>query len=198
MLPVLKYQSMATPVLAKWESVLLDEYYKIILSRFPEMDTLVNTHKKEIIKQLVGKEALACHASGEFHNCLDVPLEELLLINQKGVFIPNTVSIKLAEFHVAQECHAVSALGWCLNPKLKIYTGFSDRTHFHSWLLDEAENILWEPTPADRDVYFGHHVTDVELFVLTEVGNIERLYDAGKVTQENYAAFKEALARIIG
>jgi hypothetical protein len=62
-----------------------------------------------------------------------------------------------------QMCHRVAAKEFLIHndpDRYAIYTGLADKAYPHTWLYDKQENVIIEPTPIDREVYFGLEVSN--------------------------------------
>lgn len=162
------------------------------------MGSLSSEYKKQLLIALSERNELVHPDEELIEDWLRVDLNELIrLCNHGRAFDLNRVSVLNVNSPIENECHAVTALNWILNPKLKIYTGFSDRTHYHSWLYDPETQIIYEPTPYKREHYFGFHYTQSIDFVIDEMEAVYRFYKHGKVDEETFMTFKSRMNRVI-
>lgn len=162
------------------------------------MGNLSSEYKKQLLIALSERNELVHPDEELIEDWLRVDLNELIrLYNHGRAFDLNRVNVLNVNSPIENECHAVTALNWILNPELKIYTGFSDRTHYHSWLYDPETQIIYEPTPYKREHYFGFHYTQSIDFVIDEMEAVYRFYKHGKVDEETFMTFKSRMNRVI-
>ena len=162
------------------------------------MGHLSSEYKKQLLIALSERNELVHPDEELIEDWLRVDLNELIrLCNHGRAFDLNRVNVLNVNSPIENECHAVTALNWILNPELKIYTGFSDRTHYHSWLYDPETQIIYEPTPYKREHYFGFHYTQSIDFVIDEMEAVYRFYKHGKVDEETFMTFKSRMNRVI-
>jgi len=162
------------------------------------MGNLSSEYKKQLLIALSERNELVHPDEELIEDWLRVDLNELIrLCNHGRAFDLNRVNVLNVNSPIENECHAVTALNWILNPELKIYTGFSDRTHYHSWLYDPETQIIYEPTPYKREHYFGFHYTQSIDFVIDEMEAVYRFYKHGKVDEETFMTFKSRMNRVI-
>jgi len=162
------------------------------------MGNLSSEYKKQLLIALSERNELVHPDEELIEDWLRVDLNELIrLCNHGRAFDLNRVNVLNVNSPIENECHAVTALNWILNPELKIYTGFSDRTHYHSWLYDPETQIIYEPTPYKREHYFGFHYTQSIDFVIDEMEAVYRFYKSGKVDEETFMTFKSRMNRVI-
>lgn len=162
------------------------------------MGNLSSEYKKQLLITLSERNELVHPDEELIEDWLRVDLNELIrLCNHGQAFDLNRVSVLNVNSPIENECHAVTALNWILNPELKIYTGFSDRTHYHSWLYDPETQIIYEPTPYKREHYFGFHYKQSIDFVIDEMEAVYRFYKSGKVDEETFMTFKSRMNRVI-
>ena len=181
-----------------YKRFLISKYIgRVILEKGP-MELLSSEYKRQLLIALTERNELVHPDEELVEDWLRIDLNELIrLCNHGQAFNLNQVSVLNVNSPIESECHAVSALNWILNPKLKIYTGFSDKTHYHSWLYDPETQIIYEPTPYKRDHYFGFHYTQSIDFVIDEMEAIYRFYKDKKVDEETFMTFKSRMDRII-
>ena len=96
-----------------------------------------------------------------------------------------------------QECHAMSAYLWMLDPSIQIYNGFAlieeeivnSSWYHHSFVV--KDNIILEPTTLKRDKYFGIPLSpsETQTFVLGELTNIHRFADEFNICREFLSSF---------
>jgi len=162
------------------------------------MGHLSSEYKKQLLIALSERNELVHPDEELIEDWLRVDLNELIrLCNHGRAFDLNRVNVLNVNSPIENECHAVTALNWILNPELKIYTGFSDRTHYHSWLYDPETRIIYEPTPYKREHYFGFHYTQSIDFVIDEMEAVYRFYKEAKVDEQTFMTFKSRMNRII-
>jgi len=181
-----------------YKRFLISKYIdRVILEKGP-MQRLSAEYKQQLLIALTERNELVHPDEELVEDWLRIDLNELIrLCNHGQVFNLNQASILNVNSPVENECHAVTALNWILNPELKIYTGFSDKTHYHSWLYDPETRIIYEPTPYKREHYFGFHYTQSIDFVIDEMEAIYRFYKDKKVDEETFMTFKSRMDRIV-
>ena len=181
-----------------YKRFLISKYIgRVILEKGP-MQRLSAEYKRQLLIALTERNELVHPDEELVEDWLRIDLNELIrLCNHGQVFNLNQVNILNVNSPIENECHAVTALNWILNPELKIYTGFSDKTHYHSWLYDPETRIIYEPTPYKREHYFGFHYTQSIDFVIDEMEAIFRFYKEAKVDEQTFMTFKSRMNRII-
>ena len=104
----------------------------------------------------------------------------LILLRPTACDVISHSSIRVSEYAVNQECHAISAWEWLNDPTLNYMVGFSYYEHawyMHSFLIDTS-NCIVEPTPIEREIYWGRKYTKEEtLFLVAEELNRMRRLD---------------------
>lgn len=129
----------------------------------------------ELIKQLCYRDILDWPTQGLMLTWFDIEIEDLQAVLHRGQSVSTIQQWEVLDLAVTSQCHAMAAFHWVMNPRWTIYTGFSDKTHFHSWLIDDRQRLC-EPTPILRDTYYGYpHHQPLE-FVEHEYKNIQRLF----------------------
>lgn len=96
-----------------------------------------------------------------------------------------------------QECHAISAYLWMLDPTVQIYNGVAlieeemvnSSWYHHSFVV--KDNIILEPTTLKRDKYFGIPLSpsETQIFVLGELTNIHRFANEFNISKEFLSSF---------
>lgn len=94
-----------------------------------------------------------------FHS--DDVLEELIL---SGHRLPPDKAMP-CRLVVPSRCHATSALYALSDSSLTLYTGISDTSNVHSWLVHKPSGMIYETTPVIRDIYFGVEVKNTKKFI---------------------------------
>lgn len=177
--------------------VLSFSHYENLLATKQVKDTIKNQFKIHAITHLSEEGHLDWATNANIQDWLIIPLEELIALIRDARYFPvNDNKCITVPSPVAQECHAVTAYTWMCNPSLDIYTGISDKTHAHSWLIDPRTNTLHEPTPIIRDCYYGFKVTDPYQFVFEEYENVTRLRQAEHILDRDEMTFDELVSKI--
>jgi len=96
-----------------------------------------------------------------------------------------------------QECHAISAYLWMLDPTVQIYNGtalieeemVSSSWYHHSFVV--KDNIILEPTTLKRDKYFGVplSLSETQKFIMGELTNIHRFADEFNISKDFLSSF---------
>ena len=128
---------------------------------------------------------------------IDFSTSELVKLIRHGKDISN-LPRQTALISIPGECHSTSVLNWFLNEvsednkkNLSVYTGIADKAFAHSWLVDEDEQIILEPTPVDREIYYGFRVEDPMRFFLSELNTIFGLMQIGMIGEQVSEYFKK-------
>ena len=178
------------PPFNQFTKLMLDRAFADLCKQDKTLSTKENDFKLQVIQRLVKKKILDYPTSGNLADWLDIQLNDLHFTEHYGEKIGTKYKRLYVETPVAQQCHAISALYWILNPNLELYTGFADKTHFHSWLIDGKEKTLLEPTPVERGSYFGYKSRDPIDFALREVNNICRLAEKRLIPKAVYEKYQ--------
>lgn len=160
---------------------------------WPALDSDTTSLKCSILVPLIYNGVLDFPTQGNITNWIrDAELRDLHSMLLHGFWMVNTTRYEKAPTVVEQQCHAVTAYTWVLadhRETLKIMTGVTDKTHHHSWLYDTAEDLVLEPTPYGRDMYYGYIVENPLDFVRSEYDNILRLGEEGRLPSEGVNEF---------
>ena len=155
-------------------------------------------YKKQILTNFINRSELTEPSEENVKDWLGIHLGELISLNEEGrVFNLSQVAVILTNVKIEGQCHASSALNWVLNQNLEIYSGFTDKLHYHSWLYDPVTKIIYEPTPYLRSRYFGFRHSKSLDFVVDELNSIYCLYKDNKIDERSFIEFKQKLDSLI-
>jgi len=63
------------------------------------------------------------------------------------------------------QCHRIAHQHYRQHPgQFHYFIGVTSGEHYHSWLMDPKHQVIYEPTPYERRMYYGVHVQDVDTF----------------------------------
>lgn len=180
----------------KMSLFLAHDYFTKLINNKQVPDTDENYFKICIIAELSAHGIFDMATSANIQDWLNIPTEELVELIRYGRWL-NPHTIKTVNTPIAQECHAVTAFTWMCCPHLDIYSGVSDKTNHHSWLVDPRDGTIYEPTPIARDTYFGFKMNDPYVFVMTEYENISRLKKEGLIPSPYCELFSQQLRKVL-
>ena len=167
-----------------------------VFDHFPKMKTASNEAKHDVIIKLAETGVVSCLTNATVHDLLDIDLFDLNAVAEHGKMLTPR-KVEIIDYAVEASCHAVAAFFWVLNQHLELYNGFSDATHYHSWLYYPRTKVVFEPTPILRDTYYGYHVDDPEEFIAIELNNVRSMLATGQLPRLLAASFDHAYARYI-
>lgn len=93
----------------------------------------------------------------------DIDDQQLKELAMNGRMVPKEHPVKENLAGVMGQCHALASYLWLCNPSWKLYLGFgyqdeevpcNSSWYLHSFLVD-TEGVIVEPTPLERDGYWG-------------------------------------------
>lgn len=175
----------------KFVDLVVETCHKLHVERFNlKHDDEQLLLKKDAIKKLAKRGVLDFPTQGMLAEWYNVHLSDFESLIHHGRWMSIKYTWETMPETVHQQCHAVSAYYWSLNPETTLYTGFSDHLHAHSWIL-KPNKVLLEPTPILRDVYFGYIHPEPEEFVKDEVDNILRLMDRAELPNTHRSHFED-------
>lgn len=195
---ILKKFTEPSAILRNFSRVNADRCFAQLCKKKSLLATEENGLKFSIIKRLVVREILDEVTEGTLEDWLDTRLIDLHSVDRYGELLGKKLKRGYVDHPVYQQCHAITAMTWVLDPSLEIYSGYADKSHFHSWLVDGKEKTILEPTPISRDSYYGYKVKNPVEFALTEFDNICKLGEKKLIPRHVYETFLKKVKKNIG
>lgn len=176
-------------------NALLNHVYATLITQRIVTHSPQNQQKLQLLLELLEKEQLEWPTQALLQDWLTLDLETLhhLCFHAKPTQA-TPQNRRFAPFTLESGCHASAALNVILDPSLSLYTGLSDRTHHHSWLVDTDAQLL-EPTPVERDHYFGYRIQEPVEFAVEQFESIAARARQGEIPAEVFARFQQSLDR---
>lgn len=166
-----------------------EESLKLAIQFFPNLKDKDFEKKTDALRAMVLNAILDWPTQANVVDWLSVSLRDIENTLNHSVKYGNVKKVQPAALVIPGQCHASTTLNWVLNPKLEIHSGFSDKTHFHSWLYDPETGVIYEPTDVIRASYRGFKQDEVH-FALEEIYGVENVKD---IAPEAYAKYQEFL-----